>query len=226
MSTTARTLAATSLLLALAAPLAEAAELRAFDATYRASYNNMAADASMSLKSNGQNRWTYTMNVQNALVRLTRSAELDAAGERLRPLSNREDLNLIVRRRNWQGRYDWTSRQARWSGDVKADRQGPIALQAGDVDGMTLNLAIVQDALASRPMRYRLVERGKTTPMTFNISGRESLTVSGKPTPAMRVVSNDGDTTLWIAEGIPVPVRIQKREDDGDTIDLSLQSIR
>ncbi|PJK07020.1 hypothetical protein CO612_01170 [Lysobacteraceae bacterium NML71-0210] len=228
MSNIARTLAATSLLLALAAPLADAAELRAFDATYRASYNNMAADASMSLKSNGQSRWTYTMNVQNALVRLTRSAEVDAAGERLRPLSNREDLNLVVKRRSKQGRYDWTSRQARWSGDVKADRQGPIALQAGDVDGMTLNLAIVQDTLANRPLRYRLIENGKASTLSFNVAGRESLTVSGTPTPTIRVVSSNGDTTrtLWIAEGIPVPVRIQQREDDGDTIDLNLQSIR
>ena len=227
MSNIARPLAATSLLLAFA-PLTQAAELRAFDATYRASYNNMAADATMSLKSSGQNRWTYTMSVQNALVRLTRSAEVDAAGERLRPLANREDLNLVVKRRSKQGRYDWTSRQARWSGDVKADRQGPIALQAGDVDGMTLNLAIVQDALANRPLRYRLIENGKLSTLNFNVSGRENLTVSGKPTPTIRVVSSNGDTTrtLWIAEGIPVPVRIQQREDDGDTIDLNLQSIR
>ena len=159
---------------------------------------------------------------------LTRSAEVDAAGERLRPLANREDLNLVVKRRSKQGRYDWTSRQARWSGDVKADRQGPIALQAGDVDGMTLNLAIVQDALANRLLRYRLIENGKLSTLNFNVSGRENLTVSGKPTPTIRVVSSNGDTTrtLWIAEGIPVPVRIQQREDDGDTIDLNLQSIR
>lgn len=228
MSTTARMLASASLLLAFAAPLAEAAELRAFEANYRANYNSMEANASMSLKNSGQNRWTYTMNVQNALVRLTRSAEVDATGERLRPLSNREDINMLVKRRSKQGRYDWSSNQARWSGDVKADRQGPIALQSGDVDGMTLNLAIVQDALANRPLRYRLIENGKASSLNFNVSGRENLTVSGKSTPTIRVVSNNGDTTrtLWIAEGIPVPVRIQQRENDGDTIDLSLQSIR
>lgn len=224
----ARTLATTSLLLTLAAPLAQAGELRAFDATYRANYNNMEANASMSLKSSTPNRWTYSMSVQNALARLSRSAEVDASGERLRPLSNREDINMLVKRRSKQGRYDWSSRQARWSGDVKADRQGPIALQNGDVDGMTLNLVIVQDALANRPMRYRLIENGKATSLSFNVSGRENLTIAGKATPTIRVVSNNGDTTrtLWIAEGIPVPVRIQQREDDGDTIDLNLQSIR
>ena len=36
------------LLLALAAPAAQAAELKPFNATYRASYNNMAANATMS----------------------------------------------------------------------------------------------------------------------------------------------------------------------------------
>ena len=217
------------LLLALAAsPALQATELKAFDASYRASYNNMAANASMSLAPAGGNRWNYTLSVQNALVQLNRSAVVDASGAQLRPISNRENVNMVVRKRSKQGQYDWSSQQARWSGDVKADRQGPIRLQAGDVDGMTMNLAIVRDALAGKPMRYRLIENGKATPMTFTVAGRENMAIDGRQTPTIRVSGNDGDTTrtLWVAEGIPLPVRILQKDDDGDTIDLRLQSIR
>lgn len=215
-------------LLAAATGSLQAAELRAFNANYRASYNNMAANATMSLAAADNGHWNYRMEVQNALVSLSRTAVVDASGARLRPLSNRETINMMVKRRNKQGTYDWGRQEARWSGDVKANRQGPVALQAGDVDGMTLNLAIVQDALAGRPTRYRLVENGKTSTMQFSPAGRENLTVDGKPLSALRLNSSDGDTSrsIWVAEGIPVPVRILQREDDGDTIDLRLQSVR
>ena len=78
---------ATGLLLALALPAAQAAELQAFNGTYRANYNNMAANATMTLAPAGAGRWTYTMNVQNPLVQLTRASTIDASGARLRPVS-------------------------------------------------------------------------------------------------------------------------------------------
>ncbi len=214
-------------MLSLAAVSAQAGELKPFKASYRATYNNMAANATMSLAPAGGNRWTYAMNVQNALVQLNRSSTVDASGAQLRPVGNRETINMVIKKKTKQGSFDWSSGQASWSGDVKADRKGPIKLQAGDVDGMTLNLAIVRDALAGKPMRYRLIENGKAKPLTFSNAGKESVTVEGKPMQAIKVSGNDGGNhmTLWVVDGIPVPVRIQQREDDGDTIDLRLQSV-
>lgn len=216
------------LLLALAAPAAQAAELKPFNATYRASYNNMAANATMSLAPAGGDRWTYSMNVQNALAQLNRTSTVDASGAQLRPVSNRESSSMLVKKRSKQASFNWANAQATWSGDVKADRRGPVKLQAGDVDGMTLNLALVQDALAGKPMRYRLIENGKAKPMTFSSAGRENVTVAGKAMQATKVTGSDGDSrmTVWVVQGIPVPVRIQQRDDDGDTIDLSLQSVK
>ena len=216
------------LLLALAMlPAAQAAELKPFNASYRASYNNMAANATMSLAPAGANRWTYNMSVQNALVQLNRSSTVDASGSQLRPVGNRETINMLIKKRAKQASFDWSSGQATWSGDVKADRRGPVKLQAGDVDGLTLNLAIVRDALAGKSMRYRLIENGKAKPLAFTSAGKESVTVDGKAMQAIKVSGSDGGDhmTLWVVDGIPVPVRIQQREDDGDTIDLRLQSV-
>ena len=219
---------AAGLLLALAAPASQAADLQAFNATYRASYNNMAANATMTLAPAGANRWNYGLTMQNALVQLNRSAVVDSSGDQLRPISNSENVSMVIRKRNKRGNYNWSSNQATWTGDVPADRRGPIRLQAGDVDGMTMNLAIVQDALAGKPMRYRLIENGKATPMAFTVAGRENIQVAGQSRQAIRVSSNDGDTTrtVWVVDGIPLPVRILQKEDDGDTIDLRLQAIR
>lgn len=220
---------AAGLLLALASlTAAHAAELKAFNASYRANYNNMAANATMSLTPAGANRWTYSMDVQNALVQLNRSSTVEASGSQLRPVGNRETINMLVKKRSKQTSFDWSAGQATWSGDVKADRRGPIKLQSGDVDGMTLNLAIVRDALAGKPMRYRLIENGKAKPMVFSNAGKESVTVEGKAMQAIKVSGSDGNSrmTLWVVDGIPVPVRIQQNDDDGDTIDLRLQAVR
>lgn len=217
------------LLLALATlPAVQAAELKAFNANYRASYNNMAANATMSLAPAGANRWTYSMKVQNALVQLDRSSTVDASGSQLRPVGNRETINMLVKKKSKQANFDWSGGQVTWTGDVKSDRRGPVKLQAGDVDGMTLNLAIVRDALAGKPMRYRLIENGKAKPLTFSNAGKESVTVGGKAMQATKVSGSDGNSrmTLWVVDGIPVPVRIQQQDDDGDTIDLRLQSVR
>ena len=217
------------LLLALATlPTLHAAELKMFNASYRASYNNMAANATMSLAPAGANRWTYRMKVQNALVQLDRSSTVDASGSQLRPVGNRETINMLVKKKSKQANFDWSGGQVTWTGDVKSDRRGPVKLQAGDVDGMTLNLAIVRDALAGKPMRYRLIENGKAKPLAFSKAGKESVTVEGKAMQATKVSGNDGNSqmTLWVVEGIPVPVRIQQKDDDGDTIDLRLQSVR
>ena len=194
------------LLLALAAPAAQAAELKPFNATYRASYNNMAANATMSLAPAGGDRWTYSMNVQNALAQLNRTSTVDASGAQLRPVSNRESSSMLVKKRSKQASFNWANAQATWSGDVKADRRGPVKLQAGDVDGMTLNLALVQDALAGKPMRYRLIENGKAKPMTFSSAGRENVTVAGKAMQATKVTGSDGDSrmTVWVVLGIPI----------------------
>ena len=64
--------------------------------------------------------------------------------------------------------------------------------------------------------------------MSFTPAGKESVTVGGKAMQAIKVAGSDGDSrmTVWVVDGIPMPVRIQQRDDDGDTIDLSLQSMK
>ena len=64
----------------------------------------------------------------------------------MRPLSSQDRSALLVKKRNVQANYNWTSNQATWIGDIKPDRAGPIALKAGDMDALIEALAEVLEA--------------------------------------------------------------------------------
>src|SRR5690606_5550551 len=84
---------------------------------------------------------------------------------------------MLVKPRTTTATYDWASGQATWDGDVKDDRRGPVRLQPGDVDGMLMNLALVRDFRAGKPLSYRLVEDGRARRQVFRPVGTESITV-------------------------------------------------
>src|SRR5690606_20842697 len=116
---------------------------------------------------------------------------------------------------------------ARWAGDVKPDRAGPVNLQPGDLDGMLMNLVLVRDVAAGKPLDYRLVEDGRTKVQRFTVAGEENIEVAGKSHKATRVVRKDGKREIiaWVVDGLPVPARVLQRRDGKDQIDLRLTKV-
>ena len=111
---------------------------------------------------------------------------------------------------------------------MKPERAGTVALHAGDLDGLLMNLVIVRDAAAGKPLRYRLVDEGRAKPMTFSVAGKEDLTIGGESREATKVVNASGnrEMQLWIVDGLPLPARILQRKDGRDEIDLSFIAVR
>ena len=216
--------AAAAALLAVASVPAMAVE--AFNANYTASYMGMSANGEMSIAPAGSNRWTYTMRINNRMGSLSQSTTFDVVGNQFRPLSSTDASQVLVRRKSVRSTYDWNAGQARWSGDVKDDRAGPIALRADDMDALLMNLAIARDAPAGRSLSYRMVENGRARQMNWQSHGREAVTIGGQFHQATRVSQTDGNKqmVLWVVEGIPVPVRILQRKDGKDEIDLRMTS--
>jgi hypothetical protein len=144
-----------------------------------------------------------------------------------RPVSNSDSSELLVKRRQKNAVYDWARGEARWSGDVKADRAGPVKLQSGDLDAMLINLAIARDVPAGKPLRYRMVDDGRVKQLNYQVSGKETISVAGKARQATKVVRIDGDKQemLWVVDGMPVPARILRRKDGQDEMDLLLKSL-
>ena len=231
-SITARLLAVTALLLAAAAAPAAWA-LEPFSADYSARFMGMQADGKMTLQNTGGDRWEYRMEAAGMGARLVQSTTFQVRGEHWRPLGSEDSqtgesglASMLVRNKTVRATYDWDNNVARWSGDVDGEQAGPVRLRPGDMDGMLINLAVIRDVAAGRPLEYRLVEDGRARPQRFEVDGTETITVNGQQHEATRVVRTSGrrEITAWIVDGMPAPVRILQKRNGRDHIDLQLRS--
>ncbi|WAC63204.1 DUF3108 domain-containing protein [Pseudoxanthomonas sp. SL93] len=202
--------------------------LKPFSAEYAASYKGISAGGSMTLTRQG-NRWTYAMGIRNAAANLSQATVFEDAAGRYRPVGGSDRSTYLMKTRSIITHYNWKALQARWSGDVKPHRAGPIPLRPGDMDALLVNLALVRDVGAGRnAVSYRLVENGRAKPLSYRVVGREKLVVAGRTLDTSRAVQVAGDkqTTVWVAAGVPTPVRIVQREGGSETFRLQLTSWR
>ncbi len=202
--------------------------LERFAADYEANYMGLSATGSMTVEPQGGDRWKYTLKISNQMAQLTQTTLFEDRNGQWRPLSGTDASLLLIKKIRRNAVYDWAKGEARWSGDVKPERAGPVPLQAGDVDGLLLNLAIARDALAGKPLRYRMVDEGRAKSMDFTVAGKESINIGGKPRQATKLVSTNGNKQMliWVVEGLALPARILQRKDGKDDIDLKIVSVK
>ena len=220
-----RTTALLSLLLAASPAWA----VKPFTAAYEASLmGGISADARMTLAPAGGDRWNYVLSVDSPVATLRQSTVFEDRGGAWRPLSGNDSTQMLIKKSQKNASYDWAKGEARWSGDVKADRAGPVKLQDGDLDAMLLNLAIVRDVAAGKPLSYRMVDNGVVRTQAYQSLGKETITVAGKPRSATKVsrTSDNKQVIVWVVDGLPVPARILQKKDGKDELDLVLQSVR
>lgn len=221
-----KSLFATAALLTAAAT-AHAGDVKAFTADYQANYMGIQGVGRMVLAQAGGNRWRYSLDIGGSMASLNQTTVFEDSNGQWRPISNSDSSELLVKRKQKKATYDWSRNEARWSGDVKADRAGPVKLQSGDLDAMLINLAIARDVSAGKPLRYRMVDDGRVKELTYQVAGKETITVGGKARQATKVTRVDGDKqeVLWVIDGMPVPARILRRKDGQDEMDLRLQTL-
>ena len=201
--------------------------LQPFTAQYDASYKGIPANGVMLLVPQG-NRWTYSVVINNSMAKLSQSTVFSETGNGFRPLGSSDRSQYLTKTKSVVSHYDWKNLQARWTGDIKPSRSGPVKMQNGDMDALLVNLALTRDATTGRPMNYRLVENGRIKPLQYRVIGKENMTVAGKPVLATKVAQSSGNkqTIVWIAPGIPTPLRIVQREDGSESFRLQLKSWR
>lgn len=199
-----------------------------FTANYQASYMGMTASGQGTLQSVGNNRWRYSLKVENALAQLSQSTTFEEHDGHWRPLASSDSSQLLMSDSTKHATYDWARGVASWSGDVKPDRAGPIELRPGDMDALMINLMLVRDLAAGKPLRYRLVDDGRVKQLEYSVAGTEEIEIGGQSRQATKLVNTDDDkqTIVWVVEGMPVPARILQREDGESGIDLRVQSVR
>ena len=84
----------------------------------------------------------------------------------------------------------------------------------------------MRDARPGATMHYRYVDMGKVREHDYQAAPQtENVEVGDLSYNALRVYRTNGgrnETILWIANGVPTPVRILQREDGEDRVDLRL----
>jgi hypothetical protein len=221
-----KTVLSTAALLLLASAPALAVE--PFAANYQASYMGLQGSGRMTLEPQGGNRWKYTLSIGSNGIKLDQSTIFEDRAGKWRPLSGTDSSLLLIKKTDKQATYDWDKGVATWSGDVKAERAGPVKLQPGDVDALLLNLELARDVPAGKPLSYRMVEDGRVKQMSYRVVGKDTISVGGKSRAATKVsyASGNKETVAWVVEGLPVPARILQRKDGKDEIDLRIQSVQ
>lgn len=216
-----------------AASPAGAAALEPFVAHYQVFNGGKAlGDATMQVKPDG-GHWRIDLDIraEHGMMSLAgaaaqQSTRFDTVGDAYRPLSQTLVRKLLFSKRVVNGVYDWNKRSAQWSGDVKDHRRKPIALQDGDMSGLLINLAVVRDAQPGRTLSYRFVDSGRARPHQYVVAQElEGVKVDDMSFNAMRVnrvQSGNEETSIWVVDGVPTPVRILQRENGQDTYDLRL----
>ena len=212
-------------LLALSVP---ALAIEAFTADYQATALGMQGDGKVVISAQPNNRWQYALTVTNQLVDLSQKTIFDEQKTWLRPISSSDLSRLLVKKVAVNTHFDWAGKQATWTGDVKPERAGPVALKTGDMDALLVNMAIVRDVAAGRPLTYRLIENGQAKLMTYQIAGKEKITIGGESREATKVTRTNGkkETLVWVVPNMPIPARILQRENGSDFIDLTLKAWR
>lgn len=206
--------------------------LRPFVATYQVfSDGRQLGEATMQLLQTDGDRWRIDLGMKGSgLMRLTglnvqQSTLFQSDGHAMRPLAQSTLRRVFLSTRKSTGVYDWRQGSARWSGDVKPSRRAPIALQEGDLNGLLIDLAVIRDAVPGKTLHYRFVDGGRVREHTYVVATEtEGVEIDGLDYDAMRVSRSDGNdqTIVWVAKGVPTPIRILQREDGDDSTDLRL----
>lgn len=207
--------------------------LEPFVASYEV-YNNGRAlgDATMQAVPVEGARWRVDLNLKGGgLMRLTglnlqQSTLFDNIGNQYRPLTQALVKRVFLSNRKTVGVYDWNAHSARWTGAIKKTRQRPVPLQPGDMSGLLINLAVIRDAQPGRTLQYRFVDDGRVRDHVYQVAPQtEVIQVGELSYDAMRVEriqSGSEQTVIWVAAGVPTPIRILQREDGQDATDLRL----
>lgn len=191
-------------------------------------------NATMRLVNTGGQRWRIDLSIRStqgvaglAGLNIQQSTVFDQIGEHYRPATQSTVQNAVFGSRKTTGLYDWKKGNASWTGDVKKSRRGrQIELQAGDMSGLLINLALMRDARPGNQLSYRFVDDSRTRIHQYSTApATENIQIGDVGYDALRVERTNGGndiTRVWVTPEVPLPIRIYMKDNDTDALDLLL----
>ncbi|HET6604969.1 MAG TPA: DUF3108 domain-containing protein [Xanthomonadaceae bacterium] len=227
-------------LLMAASPVLAAPGLAPYRAHYEVLVDGKPQGSTRVLLSRvADDRWRLLLDADSTagMARLAgyRSEQLsdfELRGERLRLVRSVVRNGMRLGTREVVTEFDWEQGQARWSGDVDADRRGPMPLPAHAVTRESLNLLLGYEAAGAEPgqaLHYELLDRGRSRSVEYRVRPVQTIQVPAGRFEAVPLTERRADrertTTAWFAPGLPpMPVRVLRSEGGRDRFEMRLLS--
>ncbi|WP_020558119.1 DUF3108 domain-containing protein [Thiofilum flexile] len=205
------------------------AELRSYQASYQVVKSGLTLGTMNAQVNISGPNYTYTRQTQaNGLAavlsgdRLTEQAQGTIKGAQLLPKSYLYDHKN--RRKERRDQFRFTSPTA-----VAGQKDGSayqLTVPAGTLDPSSMELKLMDDVAANRPLNYRVTEKGGLKNYQIQKLGNETISVPAGQFNTVKVqVARSGSerqTTFWLAPTLNyAPVKMLHNE-EGDVIETQL----
>ncbi|EXF95419.1 dehydrogenase [Pseudomonas fluorescens HK44] len=213
----------------LALPLAQAADLQPFSASYTADWKQlpMSGSAERSLSKNDNGSWTLNFKASMLVASLTEESTLKLDKDTLLPQSYRFERGGLGKAKKVNLDFDWTTKMV-----TGTDRGDPVKvpLNTGMLDKSTYQLALQRDVAAGKKsMSYQVVEGEDTDTYDFRVIGQEKVQTKAGSVDAIKVervrdpTQNKRITEMWFAKDWGyILVALRQVETDGKEYNIML----
>lgn len=213
----------------LALPLAQAADLQPFSASYTADWKQlpMSGSAERSLSKNDNGSWTLNFKASMLVASLTEESTLKLDKDTLLPQSYRFERGGLGKAKKVNLDFDWTTKMV-----TGTDRGDPVKvpLNTGMLDKSTYQLALQRDVAAGKKsMSYQVVEGEDTDTYDFRVIGSEKVQTKAGSVDAIKVervrdpTQNKRITEMWFAKDWGyILVALRQVETDGKEYNIML----
>lgn len=213
----------------LALPLAQAADLQPFSASYTADWKQlpMSGSAERSLSKNDNGSWTLNFKASMLVASLTEESTLKLDKDALLPQSYHFERGGLGKAKKVNLDFDWTTKMV-----TGTDRGDPVKvpLNTGMLDKSTYQLALQRDVAAGKKsMSYQVVEGEDTDTYDFRVIGQEKVQTKAGSVDAIKVervrdpTQNKRITEMWFAKDWGyILVALRQVETDGKEYNIML----
>jgi hypothetical protein len=213
----------------LALPLAQAADLQPFSASYTADWKQlpMSGTAERSLTKEANGVWKLSFKASMMIASLTEESTLTLDKDTLLPQSYHFERGGLGKAKKSDLDFDWNTKMI--TGTDRGDAV-KVPLNRGMLDKSSYQLALQEDVAAGKKtMNYQVVDGSEVDTYDFRVLGTEKVDTKAGKIDAIKVervrdpTQNKRITVMWFAKDWDyLLVRLQQVETDGKEYNIML----
>ena len=213
----------------LALPLAQAADLQPFSASYTADWKQlpMSGTAERSLTKEANGVWKLSFKASMMIASLTEESTLTLDKDTLLPQSYHFERGGLGKAKKSDLDFDWNTKMI--TGTDRGDAV-KVPLNRGMLDKSSYQLALQEDVAAGKKtMNYQVVDGSEVDTYDFRVLGTEKVDTKAGKIDAIKVervrdpTQNKRITVMWFAKDWDfMLVRLQQVETDGKEYNIML----